>query len=276
MKKRIAVVLTLVMAFMLVGCGAQTAAPAAGGSDRLASVLAEGKLVAAIEVGSEPFTFADVNTGEYIGFNIDIMEGFCSAIGVELELAPMEFSELFEAVNSGKADMASANISRTAARSATVLFTEPVTHSNGIALVNANSGLKSISELNDSSRTVCGPAGGVYVEIAREIFPNANIQEIGSSSDAIAALKAGRVDAYLTDTNTSSVMIADDDTLTILPEPLSVDTVAFALKMEIASYTLRDAFNNYLKIIKMDGTYSDICEKWYGAEWTPYMGEYGA
>lgn len=275
MKKVIAMIVMVVMVVsLLAGCAGQTAATES--SDLLASVLAKGKLVAAIEVGSEPFTFADVETGEYIGFNIDIMKGFCEAIGVELELAPMEFSELFESVNSGKADMASANISRTAARSATVLFTDPVTHSNGIAMVNADSGLTSITELNDASKTVCGPAGGVYVEIAKEIFPNATIQEIGSSSDAIAALKAGRVDAYLTDTNTSSVMIADDNTLAALPEPLSVDTVAFALKMDIGSYTLRDAFNNYLKIIKMDGTYSEICEKWYGAPWTPYMGEYGA
>lgn len=275
MKKVIAMIVMVVMVVsLLAGCAGQTAAT--DSSDLLASVLAKGKLVAAIEVGSEPFTFADVETGEYIGFNIDIMKGFCEAIGVELELAPMEFSELFESVNSGKADMASANISRTAARSATVLFTDPVTHSNGIAMVNADSGLTSITELNDASKTVCGPAGGVYVEIAKEIFPNATIQEIGSSSDAIAALKAGRVDAYLTDTNTSSVMIADDNTLAALPEPLSVDTVAFALKMDIGSYTLRDAFNNYLKIIKMDGTYSEICEKWYGAPWTPYMGEYGA
>ena len=276
MKKMIAVVLAVLMILsVFAGCSNSSAGSTDNG-DVLSAVLDEGKLVAAIEVGSEPFTFADVDTGEYIGFNIDIMEGFCEAIGVELELAPMEFSELFESVNSGRADMASANISRTAARSATVLFTDPVTHSNGIAMVNADSGLTSIEELNDPSRTVCGPAGGVYVEIAREIFPEATIQEIGSSSDAIAALKSGRVDAYLTDTNTSSVMIADDDTLAILPEALSVDTVAFALKMDTSSYTLRDAFNNYLKVIKMDGTYSDICEKWYGAPWTPYMGEYGA
>lgn len=277
LKKIVALSLMLAMlALTAFACTGGTTPAAAGSTDLLANVIAKGKLVAAIEVGSEPFTFADPATGEYIGFNIDIMNGFCESIGVKLELAPMEFSELFEAVNNGKADMASANISRTAKRSATVLFTEPVTHSNGIAMVLKSSGLTSIDELNDPSRTVCGPSGGVYVEIARELWPNAKVEEIGSSADAIAALQAGRVDAYLTDTNTSSVMMKDDDTLTILPEPLSVDTVAFGLKMDLGSYTLRDAFNNYLKIIKMDGTYSDICEKWYGAPWTPFMGEYGA
>ena len=81
MKKVLAMVLTVLMVFSIVGCGSQQSGASAD-TDLLASVLAEGKLVAAIEVGSEPFTFADVETGEYIGFNIDIMEGFCSAIGV--------------------------------------------------------------------------------------------------------------------------------------------------------------------------------------------------
>lgn len=274
-KKLAAAALATVMAFSLIGCGSSSSGTEKE-EDALSRVLTAGKLVAAIEVGSEPFSYIDTATNEYIGFNIDIMEGFCDSIGVELELVPMEFSELFESVNAGKVDMASANISRTKARSATCLFTDPVTHSLGIAMVNGDSDLTSIDELNDSSRTVIAPSGGVYLEIAEELFPDANLEGIGSSADAIAALKAGRADAYLTDTNTSSVMMKDDDSLAILPEPISVDTVAFALKMNIDSYTLRDAFNNYLKVIKLDGSYSDICEEWYGAEWEPLTTEFGA
>lgn len=274
-KKLAAAVLATVMAVSLVGCGSGSKGTENEG-DTLSKVLADGKLVAAIEVGSEPFSFMDTATNEYIGFNIDIMNGFCESIGVELELVPMEFSELFESLNAGKVDMASANISRTKARSATCLFTDPVTHSLGIAMVNAESKLTSTDELNDSSKTVIAPSGGVYLEIAEEMFPDAKIEGIGSSADAIAALKAGRADAYLTDTNTSSVMMKDDNSLAILPEPISVDTVAFALKMETKSYTLRDAFNNYLKVIKLDGSYSDICEEWYGAEWEPLTTEFGA
>ena len=274
-KKVAAAMLAVMMTFSLAGC------TGGGGSsekeeDTLSKVMAAGKLTAGIEVGSEPFSYMDTATNENIGFNIDIMKGFCDSIGVELELVPMEFSELFESVNAKKVDMASANISRTKARSATCLFTDPVTHSLGIAMVNEGSGLAGTGELNDPSKTVIAPSGGVYLEIAEELFPEAKIEGIGSSADAIAALKAGRADAYLTDTNTSSVMMKDDASLAILPEPISVDTVAFALKMETDSYTLRDAFNNYLKVIKLDGSYSDICEKWYGAEWEPLTTEFGA
>lgn len=273
-KKLAAITLAMIMACFLAACGGSNAAGEE--EDSLSRVLNAGKLVAAIEVGSEPFSYMDTETNEYVGFNIDLMQDFCDSIGVELELVPMEFSELFESLNSEKVDMATANISRTKARSATCLFTEPVTHSLGIAMVSAESGLTSIDELNDSSKTVIAPSGGVYLEIAEEQFPDASIEGIGSSADAIAALKAGRADAYLTDTNTSSVMMEDDSSLAILPEPISVDTVAFALKMEVDSYTLRDAFNNYLKVIKLDGSYNDLCEKWYGAEWEPLTTEYGA
>lgn len=273
-KKLAAITLAMIMACFLAACGDSNTAGEE--EDSLSRVLNAGKLVAAIEVGSEPFSYMDTETNEYVGFNIDLMQDFCDSIGVELELVPMEFSELFESLNSKKVDMATANISRTKARSATCLFTEPVTHSLGIAMVSAESGLTSIDELNDSSKTVIAPSGGVYLEIAEEQFPDASIEGIGSSADAIAALKAGRADAYLTDTNTSSVMMEDDSSLAILPEPISVDTVAFALKMEVDSYTLRDAFNNYLKVIKLDGSYNDLCEKWYGAEWEPLTTEYGA
>lgn len=273
-KKLAAITLAMIMACFLAACGGSNTAGEE--EDSLSRVLNAGKLVAAIEVGSEPFSYMDTETNEYVGFNIDLMQDFCDSIGVELELVPMEFSELFESLNSEKVDMATANISRTKARSATCLFTEPVTHSLGIAMVSGESGLTSIDELNDSSKTVIAPSGGVYLEIAEEQFPDASIEGIGSSADAIAALKAGRADAYLTDTNTSSVMMEDDSSLAILPEPISVDTVAFALKMEVDSYTLRDAFNNYLKVIKLDGSYNDLCEKWYGAEWEPLTTEYGA
>ena len=73
MKKMLAVVLAVLMILsVFAGCSNSSAGSTDNG-DVLSAVLDEGKLVAAIEVGSEPFTFADVDTGEYIGFNIDII-----------------------------------------------------------------------------------------------------------------------------------------------------------------------------------------------------------
>ncbi len=277
MKKRL-FILTLVLALFvscLAGCSAKTEA-AAESQDLLTKVMESGKLTVAFEIGNEPWGYTDTATGEYVGFSIDLMSGFAKSIGVEIEWKPLEFSEMIPAVQAGKVDIIASNISRTAARAATVLFTEPVSYSNCVALVMSGSPLTSVNEINDPSITITAPAGNMYEEMAYDMFPDANISALASTSDAVAALKAGRADVYLTDSNQAYRLMQGDSEITRLPENLANDTVAYALDLDISSYTLRDAFNTYLKVIKIDGTYNELYNKYFDTDWVPLTIEYGA
>ena len=278
MKKMLAVLLVGVMIMVsAIGCGGKgDGADSSGSGDLLSSIMEEGKIVAAIEVGNEPWSYTDPNTNEYTGFSIDMITGFAEAIGVEVEFTPLEFSELIPAVQSGRADIISSNISRTAARAATVLFTEPVGYSNCVVLVREDSGISSISDLDNADYTITAPAGSIQEELAKENFPNADVSTLTSTTDAIAALKAGRADAYVTDSIQAYPLMDSDATLVMLPENLNSDTVAFALNLSTSSYTLRDAFNTYLKVIKLDGTYNELYNKYFDTDWVPLTTEYGA
>ena len=274
MKKMLAVLLVGVMIMVsAIGCGGKgDGADSSGSGDLLSSIMEEGKIVAAIEVGNEPWSYTDPNTNEYTGFSIDMITGFAEAIGVEVEFTPLEFSELIPAVQSGRADI----ISRTAARAATVLFTEPVGYSNCVVLVREDSGISSISDLDNADYTITAPAGSIQEELAKENFPNADVSTLTSTTDAIAALKAGRADAYVTDSIQAYPLMESDATLVMLPENLNSDTVAFALNLSTSSYTLRDAFNTYLKVIKLDGSYNELYNKYFDTDWVPLTTEYGA
>ena len=278
MKKMLADLLVGVMIMVsAIGCGGKgDGADSSGSGDLLSSIMEEGKIVAAIEVGNEPWSYTDPNTNEYTGFSIDMITGFAEAIGVEVEFTPLEFSELIPAVQSGRADIISSNISRTAARAATVLFTEPVGYSNCVVLVREDSGISSISDLDNADYTITAPAGSIQEELAKENFPNADVSTLTSTTDAIAALKAGRADAYVTDSIQAYPLMESDATLVMLPENLNSDTVAFALNLSTSSYTLRDAFNTYLKVIKLDGTYNELYNKYFDTDWVPLTTEYGA
>ncbi|MCI8505690.1 MAG: amino acid ABC transporter substrate-binding protein [Lachnospiraceae bacterium] len=278
MKKLLSALLAVTMLSMLfAGCGGgKDSSDGAAAADQLSTILENGKMVAAIEAGNEPWAYADTDTGEYTGFSIDLISGFAEAIGVEIEFMPLEFSEMIPAVQAGKADIVASNISRTTARAATVLFTDAIGYDNCVAVVRSDSGLTSTTELDVPEITITAPAGNIYEEMAYEKFPNATVSALASTSDAIAALKAGRADAYLTDTIQAYKLLDTDDTLTILPETLDSDTVAYALDLDVNSYTLRDAFNTYLKVIKLNGTYNELYNKYFGVDWVPLMGEYGA
>lgn len=277
MKRRL-FILTLVAAMLvccLAGCGSKDGEMAEG-QDLLEKVMDEGKLKVAFEIGNEPWGYTDPTNGEYVGFSIDLMTGFAESIGVEIEWTPLEFSEMIPAVQTGKVDIIASNISRTAARAATVLFTEPVSYSNCVALVMNDSELTSVNEINNPDITITAPAGNMYEEMAYDMFPEATISALSSTSDAIAALKAGRADVYLTDSNQAYRLMQGDPDIARLPENLANDTVAYALNLDISSYTLRDAFNTYLKVIKIDGTYNELYNKYFDADWVPLTIEYGA
>lgn len=278
MKKILAVLLVGMMIMVsAIGCGSDgNASGSSGSGDLLSSIMEEGKITAAIEVGNEPWSYTDPDTNEYTGFSIDMITGFAEAIGVEVEFTPLEFSELIPAVQAGRADIISSNISRTAARAATVLFTDPVGYSNCVVLVREDSGIGSINDLNNAGYTITAPAGSIQEELAKENFPNANVSTLTSTTDAIAALKAGRADAYVTDSIQAYPLMESDATLVMLPENLNSDTVAFALNLSTSSYTLRDAFNTYLKVIKLDGTYNELYNKYFDTDWVPLTTEYGA
>lgn len=279
MKKIIVSVLVCIMLFSgLVGCSSATSASAGANENKsvLETVKERGKLVVAFEAGNEPWSYTDPSSGQYTGFSIDLMNGFAKAIGVEIEWKPLEFSEMIPAVQAGKVDIIASNISRTAARAATVLFTEPVGYSSQVALVMNGSSLTSVKQVNDPNVTITVPAGNIYEELAHTEFPNAKVSALASTSDAIAALKAGRADVYLTDSNQAYRLMKSDSSIIALPENLATDTVAYALKLDLSSYTLRDAFNTYMKVIKINGTYNELYNKYFDSDWIPLMLEYGA
>ena len=274
-KKLISLALIAVLAVMtLAGCGSGSSSSSSG--DVLASVLEKGELQVAVEAGDEPWAYQPEGETEYTGMAVELIQGFGEAIGVDVVINPYEFSEQIPAVQSGKVDMISCNISRTKERSATVLFTEPVSYNNGVAVVKKSSGITSADQLNSADYTLTTPAGSIQEELAKEKFPKANLSALGSTSDAMAALMADRADAYITDNIQGAKMLENDDSLVMLPEALNSDTVAFALNLDTSSYTLRDAFNNYLKVCKIDGTYNELFKKYFGTDWEPLTIEYGA
>ncbi|MCQ2567964.1 MAG: ABC transporter substrate-binding protein [Mogibacterium sp.] len=268
------ILVAAMMCFTFASCGSGSSS--SGGDDVLAAVLEKGELQVAVEAGDEPWAYQPEGESEYTGMAVEIIQGFGEAIGVNVVINPFEFSEQIPAVQSGKVDMIACNISRTQERSATVLFTEPVSYNNGVAVVRKESGFKSVTELDSGDITLTTPAGSIQEELAKEKFPKAKLSALGSTSDAMAALKAGRADAYITDNIQGAKMLESDSSLEMLPEALNSDTVAFALNLDTSSYTLRDAFNNYLKVIKIDGTYNELYKKYFGTDWVPLTIEYGA
>jgi len=268
--KTVALALVLAMAACMFGGCASSKNSSAGSDEQelLSKVTESGKLVVCMNI-TEPWNYIDPTTGEYTGMGIELVEGFADSLGIEVEYMPLEFASLIPTIEDGKADMLVTNLTRTVARaSSKILYTEPVGGAQIVAVVQKGS-YSSVDELNQAGITLTTEAATISEEIAPDCFPNATMSPCNTNADAIAALKAGRADAFITDTNVAEAVIAADDSLEYINEPVFLDTYAFGVKLSYTSYTFVEAFNLYLRLAKLDGTYGALYEKYFGVKWVP-------
>ena len=73
----------------------------------LGKVLAAGKITMGTSPDFAPWEFKDVSSGttEYVGADVELAKYIAEKLGVELEIKPMEFSAIQQAVTSGNIDM---------------------------------------------------------------------------------------------------------------------------------------------------------------------------
>ena len=269
----VAILLTLLLAAgVFSGCAASSGG-GDGSADLLTTVLDRGELVVTLNLGNEPWGYTDADGG-YAGMAVDLINGFAESIGVTVEFSPLEFSSMIPAIQSDRADIICTNLTRSASRATSVTFTEPVGSSYVVAVVRQDT-ISSLEELNAPDITLTTESGTVHEGIAAENFPDATMSSVNQNADAIAALKAGRADAFLTDLTIAEAACAADDSITYISTPVYVDTFSFAVKCASTSYTFVEAFNTYLRLIKGDGTYAALYEKHFGETWSPAYTELG-
>lgn len=258
----------LVCLAMSGGCGSRGSSGGSSGEDLLAKVRDAGKLVVCTNV-TEPWNYTDPETGEVTGMGVEIIEGFAEDMGVDVEYSTLEFASLIPAIEDGKADIIVTNLTRTVERATSkVLYTDCVGSAQIVAVVQKGT-YSSIDELDQAGVVLTTEAGTISEEIAPDVFENAEMSACNTNADAIAALTSGRAEAFITDTNVASSVVSANENLEYIDETVYLDTYAFGVKLDASSYTFVEAFNTYLQLIKADGTYGEIYEKYFGVEWTP-------
>lgn len=121
--------------------------------------------------------------------------------------------------------------------------------------------MQSINSLKDLEFSKIGIyTGSEYDSLLEQKLPNSEATYFNSYSDQISALKAGKVDGFLTDEPLSKEIIKNNSNLKILKEKLSVDSYAFAISPK--SKWLEEKVNNELLKMNSNGKLKEMESKW--------------
>jgi len=180
------------------------------------------KYIVASDIPWAPFEMVNEATGNFLGFDLDLMRAIAHVAGFEIEIRNIAFDAIIENVCTGRADIGASGFTITEERERKVDFSIPYFLSNQAVVVRKDSGLNIVTALAGM-----GPAKAVGAQNGTTGFywVEDNIQGAGidvalkgyeTYPAAILDLVNGRIDAVIQDEPASKASIAAyPDKLTI-------------------------------------------------------------
>lgn len=258
-KKLLSVILALPLAITIAGCEAKVDPNA----DSLDNVINNKVLRIATEATYPPMEFID-DKGDVVGFEIDLANEIAKELGVKPEIINADFAGITEGLNSNRYDAILATMNVTEERKQKVLFSVPYIDAVGLSIIT-QSKETSISSENDILGKTVGIQQG---SVAEEYVNGKNFKEVKKYvrvSDAFSDLKAGRINAIVTDNVVGNYYMSKDaQSFKMLDKLIDAGPVAIAVKKN--STKLATRINEILKKLKDNGTLSTISMKWFGKD----------
>ncbi|WP_348827338.1 transporter substrate-binding domain-containing protein [Halomonas sp. RT37] len=211
-----------------------------------------------------PFEMMDQESGEMVGFDMDIIAELAERAGFEYELRTMDFNGIIPAVQTGNVDIAIAGITITDERAEIVDFSAPYYDSGLKILVNADE--EGVSEIDDLSGMRIGTKIGStsYDFLQENLGEDAEITPYPGTSDMYMALLGGSVDAAFYDApNVGYFSQTRGEGKVKVVGPLYEGQQYGIVFVKGSEWV--EPVNEALAAMKEDGTYDEIHAKWFGS-----------
>ncbi|PMG84542.1 amino acid ABC transporter substrate-binding protein [Vibrio breoganii] len=203
--------------------------------------------------------------GDLIGFEIDVAKRLAADSGWKVEFVPTAWDGIIPSLLSQKFDVIIGGLSITEARSKSVLFTQPYSHS-GVQLAASKElaeGFSKISDFDSRRVKIAARRGAFTVQVARETFPKAKVLQFDDDAQAFQEVLNGNAHAVIASSpKPEHEAIKNADSLFIpFTERLSKGNEAFAVRL--GETDKAEFFNQWIKARTEDGWLEERYEYWF-------------
>ena len=250
---------------LLVGALALLAAAQAH-AGALEAAKARGTLVVGVRQDFPPLGYVDDN-GKNAGFEVDLARYLArQLLGDEgkLRVTPVSAGNRITALISGSVDLLIAAMTAMEDRATVLAFSDPYFLSGTLLLVPRNSPIQGMPDVK--GRRVAVLEGSIQEGGIAPVYPEAIRVKFWRVSEAVAALQAGKVDAFAEDDVLVLALARQYPDLAAVGKPFRPHP--YAVAMPKGDGELRTWVNEQLRKAKADGTYDAL--------WNKYFGEAGA
>ena len=280
MKKKILSLFLIVAvgAAMLTGCGSSSDSAGSSDSENSSESSSDSGLQKYIDQGyitvgtsnDAPISFVDQSTGEFVGFDGEIIKEACKRLGIkEVKVETMDFSNLIVALNSGKIDMICDCMMIKPERLEQCYFSDYLYQNSELLIVPEASDVSSKADLKGDEVIGC-TTGTTFLQTAQDWQADGTIKEaraMGDQTELLLNVQTNKIEGCLTDAFVIEYMLAQNDsTVAGLKaaadyEPEGAAGAGYACRFE--DKEIMKKFNEIFKEMREEG-FIDKCLEDYG------------
>ncbi|WP_082684159.1 glutamine ABC transporter substrate-binding protein [Lentibacillus amyloliquefaciens] len=218
--------------------------------------------VVATDSSFVPFEFKE--DGEYVGFDIDLINAIADEAGFDIELEVTNFDGIIPGLQTGSFDIAIAGISITEERAEKIDYSDPYYESGlAIGVPEENEDIQGIEDLE--GKTIATRLGSTSASYIEENIDNADPSQFEQLDQAYLAVENGSADAVLYDApNVNYYIQTTGDGLKVVGDLYQAEDYGIAISK--GQEELVTAINDALATLKENGTYDEIYAKWFGEQ----------
>jgi len=225
-----------------------------------ASGVERPKIIVGGDHDNPPYEFLE--NGKPTGFNIELMRAVAEATGIDVEFRLGPWSKVRQELEQGKID-ALAGMYYSAERKKQVDFSLPHTMVSAGLFVRKNSPIRSLEDIK--GKEVIAQEGDVIHDYLRENNVTSHIVAVTNPEDELRLLASGRHDCALMPSRFQGEYLKHSLRLTDLR---AISTVLppfrYCFAVQKGNQDLLYRLDEGLNILKINGRYQDIYEKWFG------------
>jgi polar amino acid transport system substrate-binding protein len=227
----------------------------------------ENTLIVGFDAEFPPYGYKD-DSGEYVGFDLDLAQEVCNRRGWTLVKQPIDWDSKDMELNSGAIDCIWNGFTMNG-RENDYTWSVPYVDNSQVVIVKKDSGINSLSDLAGKTVVVQADSSALAAftgEDAEETNVSLcqsfkELQQVSDYNSAFMNLESGMVDAICMDIGVANYQVESrGDSFVILEEQVSSE--AYGIGFKLGNTELRDQVQDTLKDMEEDGTFEKIAEKW--------------
>jgi len=214
-----------------------------------------------------PYSFRDLDSGGFKGFDIDVAHRLAADLGVKLELVQATWPTLMAGLQAGKYDIVASGVTVTPERAEAAAFSTPYLHPRFVPIIRKRDAgrFKTLADIDQPGVTVALQQGTAAEEAGRRVFKHATLEAVLDPVIDYTEVLAHHADATFTDNLYFATTIGDQyPELAMIQGP--DDTLSdIAILTRKGDPKLLDWLDSWVAQRQADHFLDGLFKTWFGA-----------